>query len=86
MTPDSNDWFVPKRYGFGVGLPISWQGWVLFLGFLAAILTGAALLAPRHPIGFIVIALLLTAGFSIVAAQHTRGGWRWRWGGDEDAK
>ena len=22
-------WFAPKRYGYGAGAPISWQGWAL---------------------------------------------------------
>ncbi len=31
------DWFAPKRYGYGAGLPIAWQGWVLTIGYLAVI-------------------------------------------------
>jgi hypothetical protein len=23
------DWFAQKRYGFGAGLPIAWQGWLI---------------------------------------------------------
>ncbi|MBX3563352.1 MAG: hypothetical protein KF730_02130 [Sphingomonas sp.] len=86
MSDDSGEWFAPKRYGYGSGLPIAWQGWVIFLGFLAAIMGGATFLAPRYPIGFLVIALILTAAFMLVVARHTRGGWRWRWGKDEDSK
>ena len=25
-------WFPAKSYGFGWGLPITWQGWLVFLG------------------------------------------------------
>ena len=34
---DDNDppaWFAPKRYGYGAGLPISWQGWALTCAFV----------------------------------------------------
>jgi len=34
---NSNDpryWFRAKRYGFGWGLPLAWQGWVFFLLWL----------------------------------------------------
>lgn len=77
---DDGAWFAPKRYGYGTGLPIAWQGWALLIGFLAVILALATILAPRHPVIFMPVALVLTAGFVVIAAQHTRGGWRWRWG------
>ena len=32
---DGPEWFAPKRYGYGAGLPISWQGWALTIGFVA---------------------------------------------------
>jgi len=28
---DNNYWFRAKRYGWGWGLPITWQGWVVFV-------------------------------------------------------
>ena len=31
---DDLEWFAPKRYGYGSGLPISWQGWAVLVGFL----------------------------------------------------
>jgi hypothetical protein len=82
---DDGAWFAAKRYGYGAGLPIRWQGWALLLGFLAAILLMARLLAPRHPLIFIAVSLTLTAGLVLVTALHTRGGWRWRWGDRDEA-
>ena len=38
MTTTDNDgdyWFAPKRYGYGAGLPLTWQGWVLCLVYCA---------------------------------------------------
>ena len=37
MADDEDYWFAPKRYGYGTGLPISWQGWLataLMLGIV----------------------------------------------------
>ena len=34
---DGPEWFAPKRYGYGAGLPISWQGWAITLGFVAIV-------------------------------------------------
>ena len=74
------DWFAPKRFGYGAGLPIAWQGWALMLGFTAALLIAGLLLAPRHPALFAVLAVVMTIPLIAISAQHTRGGWRWRWG------
>lgn len=43
MTPQPpRYWFRAKRYGWGWGLPSSWQGWVVMLVYLA--LSGAGML------------------------------------------
>lgn len=78
---DDDIWFEPKRYGFGAGLPIAWQGWTLIVGYIAAILLLSATLLPRgNEVAYVVIVVALTLGLMAIAAQHTRGGWRWRWG------
>ena len=35
MSDDGPEWFALKRYGYGSGFPISWQGWAVTLGFMA---------------------------------------------------
>lgn len=30
-------WFAARRFGFGVGLPIAWQGWLLLLAYFTAL-------------------------------------------------
>lgn len=80
---EPGDWFRPKSYGYGAGLPIAWQGWVL-LGSFALVILGLALLARAG--GFAAtataIALMAVSTAVLVAVVHrrTRGGWRWRWG------
>ena len=34
---DDGAWFAPKRFGYGAGLPIAWQGWALLAGYIAAV-------------------------------------------------
>lgn len=78
-------WFAPKRYGYGAGLPIAWQGWALLAAY-CALLAGLGLLASSdREIG----PLLAFAGFVpatlalvLICKARTRGGWRWRWGGE----
>ena len=76
---DRPEWFAPKRYGLGAGLPCSWQGWAILLGFLA-IVAGTSIAFEDKPILILAIVLPLTALLLIVTARTTRGGWRWRWG------
>ena len=79
---DGPEWFAPKRYGYGSGLPITWQGWALTFGFVAVTLAMAVLLANR-PIAIVAALIPLAVGFSLVCARTTKGGWRWRWGDDD---
>ncbi|HWJ70087.1 MAG TPA: hypothetical protein VNS79_08580 [Sphingobium sp.] len=83
---DDGYWFLPKRYGYGAGLPIAWQGWVVLGAYLAALL-GLALVIPAlrgaAQAGAVILALLLTAALIAITRRRTRGGWRWRWGEDD---
>jgi hypothetical protein len=73
------EWFAQKRYGFGAGLPIAWQGWAV-LGIYMAVVGLAVWLLEPWPL--VIAAILVPATFLLVliSARTTRGGWRWRWG------
>jgi len=85
--PNPEDaWFAPKRYGYGAGQPIAWQGWVVLVSYMADVLLLAALVGPLAK-SHGLLALLPAAGIVLmtiwliwISARHTRGGWRWRWG------
>ena len=76
---DGPEWFAPKRYGYGAGLPISWQGWALTFGFVVLTMLLAVRLA-NQPIQLIAVIVPLSVTFIVISARTTRGGWRWRWG------
>lgn len=75
-------WFAPMRYGLGSGLPIAWQGWVVTSLFMFVAI-GAPLLFEDRPLVAASIVVPAAGAFLLIAAQTTRGGWRWRWGEDE---
>lgn len=79
---DGPNWFHPKRYGMGSGLPSAWQGWVVLLVFLLIVTGTAFMFAEEQPIIFFAIILPVTAIFMLIAAKTTPGGWKWRWGKD----
>lgn len=81
MSDDGAEWFAAKRFGIGPGLPISWQGWVLTLGYVG--LTVALCLAlGGRPLQLAAIMIPLTATFLVIAIRTTKGGWRWHDGED----
>jgi hypothetical protein len=80
---DGPDWFAPKRYGYGSGLPIAWQGWAVLLVYIAILGALALTLRRNGPIPFVAAVIPLTAVLAVICARTTRGGWRWRWG-EED--
>lgn len=75
--PNDGAWFAPKRLGYGSGLPIAWQGWLLLGLHLAAMLGGAWLF--QHRTEAVVAWLVITAILPMpLYAAKTRGGWKWR--------
>jgi len=79
---DNPEWFAPKRYGYGAGLPISWQGWAVAIGFVVLV-TGLSLKFATRPLQLFAALVPITVAFLVICARTTRGGWRWRWG-EED--
>ena len=76
------EWFASKRYGFGAGMPMAWQGWAL-TGLYVALIITVSILFGNQPLILLSIILPATVLLVLVAARTTRGGWRWRWGNDD---
>ena len=76
------EWFAPKRYGYGAGLPITWQGWAVMIGFVVLVI-GIGLLFKDRPAALIAAIIPPTVALIIISSRTTRGGWRWRWGSDD---
>ena len=75
---DSKPWFRQKSFGYGAGLPIAWQGW-LVVAIHVAVIVGGALLLQSQPAATIAWALLAGLVPLPLYAAKTRGGWKWRW-------
>jgi hypothetical protein len=76
------EWFAAKRYGFGAGLPIRWQGWAVFMAFIVIVAAVAYFFGDR-PLALAGIIVPLSLALVVITARTTRGGWRWRWGEDD---
>jgi hypothetical protein len=72
-------WFPAKRYGWGWGPPVAWQGWVVLVTWCIALGIGASLLAGRHWLGygfFVVTMVAVLIGICYARGEPPR----WRWG------
>jgi hypothetical protein len=76
------EWFAPKRYGYGAGLPISWQGWALTAAYVLC-LAGVIVPLRNRRAEMIAASVLPTVAFILITAKTTRGGWRWRRGKED---
>ena len=76
------EWFENKKYGYGAGRPISWQGWLLTAVFLTIVI-GSSFFLEERPLAVASIVLPTVVAFIVICARTTQGGWRWRWGGKE---
>lgn len=88
VDPDApRPWFAAKRFGFGAGMPIAWQGWALIAAWLV-LLAGVGLLdrsgsGATRTAGFAIL-IAGTATFIVLVAKRTEGGPRWGWGKQDD--
>ena len=75
-------WFRVKRYGFGAGLPCSWEGWALLIGFLVIVVSSGVVFTERTPALHLGVVLAATAIVVVVSWRKSNGPWKWRWGDD----
>ena len=75
-------WFPAKRYGWGWGPPVAWQGWVVMIVWIAVCTFGAIVLAGRYWITFAAF-LLIMIGVLIGICYAKGEPPRWR-RGDEN--
>jgi hypothetical protein len=75
-------WFAAKRYGYGWGFPVRWQGWIVFVVYFALLFAGIAYFAShREQSEMIVYLIVLTVAFVAIIAFKGERPLRWRWGG-----
>ncbi|HTW27273.1 MAG TPA: hypothetical protein VME92_09115 [Acetobacteraceae bacterium] len=81
----SKYWFPAKRYGWGWGLPTTWQGWIAVLAFVVLIAAGSILLPPGRSLAayliYVCALVVLLLGLCWLKGEPPR----WRWGGRDRA-
>jgi hypothetical protein len=73
-------WFPVKRYGWGWGLPVRWQGWVVLVAYFALLFVGIRYFSEHRDVRVLVatlVALTVVLIAVIVAKGERPAGWRW---------
>lgn len=73
-------WFPAQTFGWGWGLPATWEGWVVFIGFGVLLVLGRVYLLPI--LGGLYYTLYVFALSALLFAICFVKGEppRWRWG------
>lgn len=87
MTEDSKAfWFPAKRYGWGWGPPVRWQGWVVLALYTLLLSLSALTFLPSDNIAaFLACAVALTIALMVVCWSKGERP-RWRWGEKQDVE
>jgi hypothetical protein len=77
--PDKSIWFPAKRYGWGWGFPITWQGWLVLVLWIVITAAGDAFFITRTYRafdGFLTAMCCILLVIAFVKGEPPR----WRWG------
>jgi hypothetical protein len=82
---DPQYWFAAKRYGYGWGRALCWQGWAVYAAYVGGLVADGMVFLPSHrraafEITLVVLTVVLV---SVVAGKGEPA--RWRWGKGSDA-
>jgi len=76
-------WFRAKRYGWGWGLPLTWQGWVALALFVVLLVADIVLFPPQSRlVPFLIYAITISVVFMAICWLKGEPP-RWRWGDDD---
>jgi len=81
LQSETRYWFRAKRYGWGWGLPLNWQGWAVLVVFVLLLAVGGVFVSPDgNPVAYALYASGLSA--ALVGVCYWKGEPpKWRWGG-----
>jgi hypothetical protein len=86
MAPDREPadvppyWFAAKTYGWGWGMPLTWQGWAVMLAYLGSILAAVRFMPPEKSLPNFLAGVIVPTAVLIAICWWKGEPPRWRWG------
>lgn len=81
MSEQKQYWFPTRSYGWGWGLPNTWQGWVVYAVFVALVASAAIRFPPSSDHDAFTVAFMVLIALLVVVCWIKGEPPRWRWGG-----
>lgn len=79
---DRDFWFPVKTYGWGWGLPVKWQGWLVLAAYFVLLFGGIAWFTARKSVlALPVYAAVVTTILVVIVYIKGERPAKWRWGG-----
>lgn len=78
-------WFPARRYGWGWGLPLTWQGWVVLTVFIGFFALGFLMFPPGSELMHLLIYVAFLTALLVAICWAKGEPPRWRWGSGEGA-
>jgi hypothetical protein len=78
---DRSYWFPAKKYGWGWGPPVTWQGWVVIAIWFALLAVGLiVLLSRRDTLPWTLLYVVLMSVVLMLVCYWKGEPPKWRWG------
>jgi hypothetical protein len=81
MQQTTQYWFPAKHYGWGWGLPLTWQGWLTLAIFVGLVWVGVLIFPPRRALASYVLYLAVLSVLLVAVCWLKGEPPRWRLGG-----
>jgi hypothetical protein len=78
----SGYWFPAKRYGWGWGFPVTWQGWAVLAAFIALVAAGIFIFPPHVAMLHYVLYVAALSILFVLICWLKGEPPHWRWGND----
>ena len=79
-------WFPAKRYGWGWGLPSSWEGWVVLAAFIVSLVAASLVFPPTRDLPAYIGSVVGLAVLFVAVCWWKGAPPRWRWGEDDRSR
>jgi hypothetical protein len=80
MPDGKRYWFPAKRFGWGWGLPITWEGWVVMAVYIGLIVGITVVVPPARSISGFAISVAAATIIFMLACWWKGEPPKWRWG------
>ena len=80
MQTEQRYWFPAKRYGWGWGIPSTWQGWVVLAIYAGLLTFGIFRFRPEPDLGPFIVYVAVCSALLVVICWLKGEPPKWRWG------